>query len=311
MTTVDEQAAADLRVRGESPKKRGKAVRHPKGRSPIFDAPTPLGLTLRYATLALAVGVSVGPMLWSLSTSLKAKSEDVFSQTPQFLPAHPTLGNYHEVSRDVPIWHFATNSIIVAILCVGGNLVGTTLAGYALARLDFRFKKLVVALFMATLVLPGEATIISQYQVITNMGFGDTLLGVALPTMIGPVNVLLMRNAFAAIPQEVEDAAVIDGATVVQRLRYVGLPNVKGMLAVIAILTFIGAWDDFLWPLLVVQSPDKLTLTVGLSYLQGQFSADPRTIAAGTMIALVPILVLFTALQRHFFKGVGEGAVKG
>jgi multiple sugar transport system permease protein len=143
------------------------------------------------------------------------------------------------------------------------------------------------------------------------MGLGNSLLGVALPAMIGPVNVLLMRNAFTAIPQEIEDAAIIDGATVLQRLRYVGLPNVKGILAVISILTFIGAWDDFLWPLLVITTPDKQTLTIGLAYLQGQFSADPRTIAAGAMIALVPILVLFATLQRYFFKGVGEGAVKG
>jgi multiple sugar transport system permease protein len=153
--------------------------------------------------------------------------------------------------------------------------------------------------------------VISQYQTVTRLGFGNSLLGVALPSMIGALNVLLMRNAFLAIPAELEDAAVLDGANVWQRLRYLGLPSAKGTLSVIAILTFIAAWDDFLWPLLVLQSPDKLTLTVGLSYLHSVFSADPRTMAAGTMIALVPVLVLFTALQRFFFRGVGEGAVKG
>jgi len=314
MTAIHERTAAGLGGGPQTPpEKRGKAVRHHdrRGRSPLFDAPTPLGMVLRYSTLVVVLVIAVGPMLWSLSTSLKSKSEDIFTQTPHFLPAHPTFGNYGEVNRAIPIWHFATNSVIVAVLCVGGNILGATFAGYALARLEFRGKKLVVGLFLATLVLPGEVTIISQYQVITNMGLGDTLLGVALPSMVGGVNVLLMRNAFSSIPQEIEDAAIIDGATVLQRLRHIGLPNVKGILSVIAILSFIGAWDDFLWPLLVVQTPDKLTLTVGLSYLQGQFSADPRTIAAGSMIALIPILVLFVALQKHFFKGVGEGAVKG
>jgi multiple sugar transport system permease protein len=277
----------------------------------VFDAPTPLGLTLRYTTLTIVLLITIGPMLWELSTSLKSPIEDVFSATPQFLPQHPTLHNYDLVAQTIPIWHFAENSVIVAVLGVGGNLVGATAAGYALARLRFRGRGLVTGLFLSTLVLPGEVTIISQYQTVSRLGFGDSLIGVALPGMIGAINVLLIRNAFRSIPDELEDAAVIDGANVWQRIRFIGLPNIKGILSVVAILTFIGAWDDFLWPLLVLQSPNKLTLTVGLSYLQGEFSADPRTIAAGAMIALVPILVLFAILQRYFFRGVGEGAIKG
>ncbi|WP_327070417.1 carbohydrate ABC transporter permease [Kitasatospora sp. NBC_01250] len=280
-------------------------------RSPVFDAVTPLGLTARYLTLLVILAVTVGPMLWELSTSLKSAFEDVYTATPQLLPHHPTFANYGKVARAVPIGHFALNSIIVAALCVGGNLLGATAAGYALARLRFRGQRLVLGLFLSTLVLPGEVTIISQYQTVTKLGFGNSLIGVALPAMIGALNVLLMRNAFLALPADVEEAAVIDGATVWQRIRYIALPSVKGTLSVVAILTFIGAWDDFLWPLLVLQSPDKLTLTVGLSYLQNVFSADPRTLAAGAMIALLPILALFVALQRFFFRGVGEGAVKG
>ena len=280
-------------------------------RSSKFDAVTPLGLVLRYTTLIIVLVISVGPMLWELSTSLKSPIEDVFSTTPSFLPQHPTLHNYDLVAQTIPIWHFAANSCIVALLGVGGNLIGATAAGYALARLRFRGRRLVTGLFLSTLVLPGEVTIISQYQTVTRLGFGDSLIGVALPGMIGAINVLLIRNAFRSIPDELEDAAVIDGANVWQRIRYIGLPNIKGVLSVVAILSFIGAWDDFLWPLLVLQSPDKLTLTVGLSYLAGEFSADPRTIAAGAMIALVPILALFAALQRYFFRGVGEGAIKG
>ncbi|MBR7829037.1 carbohydrate ABC transporter permease [Actinospica sp. MGRD01-02] len=280
-------------------------------RSPKFDAVTPLGLTLRYTALCVVLLITIGPMLWELSTSLKSPFEDVYSSTPQLLPRHPTLHNYDLVAQTIPIWHFAENSVLVAVLGVGGNLVGATAAGYALARLRFRGRRLVTGLFLSTLVLPGEVTIISQYQTVTKLGFGDSLIGVALPGMIGAINVLLIRNAFRSIPDELEDAAVIDGANVWQRIRYIGLPNVKGILSVVAILSFIAAWDDFLWPLLVLQSPNKLTLTVGLSYLQGEFSADPRTIAAGTMIALVPILVLFAVLQRFFFRGVGEGAIKG
>lgn len=310
MTAISDRKPTDLAPAAARPRRRPlrRSRRRP---SPVFDAPTPLGLALRYTALVVVLLVTIGPMLWELSTSLKSKAEDIYTQTPHLLPQHPTLANYGEVDRAIPIWHFATNSLVVAVLCVVGNIIGTTLAGYALARLRFRGRRLVFGLFISTLMLPGEVTIISQYQTVITMGLGDTLLGVALPGMVGAVNVLLMRNAFKSIPDELEDAAIIDGANTLQRLRHIGLPNVKGILSVIAILTFIGAWDDFLWPLLVLQTPDKLTLTVGLSYLQGQFSADPRTIAAGAIVALVPILVLFVTLQRHFFKGVGEGAVKG
>jgi multiple sugar transport system permease protein len=265
----------------------------------------------RYVLLVIVLAISVGPLLWELSTSLKSVTENVYSATPQFIPKHPTLSNYTKVAHTIPVWRFAGNSVIVAVLNVGGNVLGATIAGFALARLEFRGRKLVFGLFLATLVLPGEVTIISQYQTVIDLGLANSLLGVALPAMIGTLNVLLMRNAFMAIPAEIDEAAVIDGATVLQRLRYIGVPAVKGTISIIAILSFIGAWDDFLWPLLVLQSPGKLTLTVGLAYLQSTFSVDPRTIAAGAVIALVPILALFVALQRFFFSGVGEGAVKG
>ena len=281
-------------------------------RSRSFNSSTKWGLAARYVLLVVVLVITVGPMVWELSTSLKSLSEDVYTTTPSFLPQHPTLSNYGRVAQVIPVVKFAGNSIIVAILDVGGNVLGASIAGFALARLNFRGRKLVLGVFLSTLVLPAEVTIVSQFQTITNLGLGNTLLGVALPNMIGAINVLLMRNAFQAIPQEIDSAAILDGANVWQRLRYIGFPAVKGILSVVAILSFIGAWDDFLWPLLVLQDPSKLTLTVGLAYLQSsQFSVDPRTLAAGTMIALLPILALFLALQRFFFRGVGEGAVKG
>lgn len=309
MTATSEQRADAVATAAGGRNSTGPGRR--RGRYRSFNSPTPAGLLGRYLTLLVVLAVSVGPLLWELSTSLKSVTEDVFTARPRFLPQHPTLDNYSKVAHTIPVWHFAENSLIVAFLNVGGNIVGASIAGFALARLEFRGRKLLFGLFLATLVLPGEVTIISQYQTIISLGLGDTLLGVALPATIGTLNVLLMRNAFMAIPAEIDAAAIVDGANVWQRLRYIGLPSVKGTLSVIALLSFIGAWDDFLWPLLVLQSPDKLTLTVGLSYLQSTFSVDPRTVAAGAMIALVPILVLFVCVQRFFFRGVGEGAVKG
>ncbi|WP_116112431.1 carbohydrate ABC transporter permease [Austwickia chelonae] len=265
----------------------------------------------RYTLLAFLAIISLGPMLYQLSTSLKSKYENVNTARPSLLPEQPTLENYIGVANVIPVWSYIGNSLVIAVMVVVGNVVGCTLAGYALSRLQFRGQKIVLWLFLSTLILPGEATIMSQFQLINTMGLTNTLHGVALPGLIGAINVLLMYNAFDQIPVELDQAAVVDGANVWQRLLYVGIPNVTGTISIIAIFSFIGAWDDFLWPLLVLQDPSMMTLTVGLAHLKGTFVNDPRLIAAGTMIALIPIVLFFAALHRFFFKGVSEGAVKG
>ncbi|GAA3427454.1 carbohydrate ABC transporter permease [Streptosporangium sandarakinum] len=276
-----------------------------------FGSPGPAELVLRYALLVLVLLLLISPFLWQLSTSLKSLHEDIYTETPSFLPKQPTLDNYAQVAETIPVWSYAVNSLVVAAIVVLGNAAGATLAGYALARLRFRGAKLLLVGFLATLVLPGEVTIISQYITVRGLGLADTLLGVALPGAIGMLNVLLMRTAFQAIPQEMDEAAVIDGATPWQRLVHIGLPNVRGMLSVITIFAFIGAWDDFLWPLIVLNDPENFTLTVGLQYLNGTFTNNPRLPAAGTMISFIPIVILFASLQRFFFRGVEEGAIKG
>ncbi|MEU8617485.1 carbohydrate ABC transporter permease [Streptomyces sp. NPDC048623] len=274
-------------------------------------APTAAEKAVRYPLLLLVLLLTVGPFLWQLSTSLKGPGEDVYSRTPGFLPDAPTLANYARVADTIPVWTYAANSLIVAAIMVLGNVVGATCAGYALARLRFRGARLALGLFLATLVLPGEVTLVSQYVTVRSLGLTDTLLGVALPGAVAMLNVLLMYTAFRSVPPELDAAALVDGANAWQRLVHVALPNVRGMLSVVVIFTFIAAWDDFLWPLIVLNDPGRYTLTVGLQYLDGTFTANPRLIAAGTMIAFLPIVAVFAALQRFFFKGVEEGALKG
>ncbi|MEH3090321.1 MAG: carbohydrate ABC transporter permease [Microbacterium arborescens] len=276
-----------------------------------FGSLRPGEIVARYALLVFVLFISIGPFLWQLSTSLKSTSEDIYTRIPQLWPSQPTLDNYARVMDAIPVMQFIGNSLFVAVFAVGGNVVFSTLAGFALSRLRFRGRKIVIGLFLATLILPGEATIIANFVTIRNLGLADTLLGVALPGMVATLNVLLMYNAFRVLPDEIDQAAIIDGANALQRFWSVSLPSVKGTVAVIAIFSFIGAWDDFLWPLIVLTSPDQFTLTIGLQYLSGTFSNDQRMIAAGSMIAFIPIAIVFAVLQRHFFKGVEEGGVKG
>ena len=276
-----------------------------------FGTITPTEKVVRYTLMIIMLFVAMGPFLWQLSTSLKSHSEDIYTSSLSFIPKDPTLENYVAAGQTIPVWRYIFNSLKVAAFTVGGNVIFATMAGFALGKMKFKGRGFVAGLFLGVLVLPGEATIVSQFVTIRNFGLADTLLGVALPGMVGALNVLLMWNAFRQIPKEIDEAAVMDGANVWQRLWHISLPGVRGTLAVIAIFSFIGAWDDFLWPLIVLTTPDSFTLTIGLQYLAGTFSTDQRIIAAGTMIAFIPIAILFGSLQRFFFKGVEEGGVKG
>lgn len=271
----------------------------------------PWQLVLRYVLLLAVLVLTVGPFLWQLSTSLKGPGEDIFSSPPKFFPSDPTLDNYSRVADTIPVWDYAFNSLKVAAANVVTNCVGAALAGYALARLRYRGRGAATLAFILAMLVPVEGIIIAQFTTMRDLGLNNTLLGVLLPGSIGAMNVLLMRNAFLNLPREVEEAAFVDGANVWQRFLRIALPSVKGTLAVVAIFAFMGSWDDFLWPLIVLSDPENFTLTIGLNYLHGTFANDERLVAAGTIIAVLPLIVLFAGLQRFFFRGVGEGAVKG
>ncbi|MER5543982.1 carbohydrate ABC transporter permease [Streptomyces sp. CG4] len=268
-------------------------------------------LVWRYLLLLGVLALTVGPFLWQLSTSLKGPTEDIYGSPPSLLPAHPTLHNYTRVADTIPVWDYALNSLKVATANVVTNCVGSALAGYALARLRFRGRRGTTLAFVLAMLVPVEGIVIAQFTTMRELGLNNTLIGVVLPGAIGAMNVLLMRGAFRALPYEIEEAAYVDGANVWQRFLRIALPSVKGTLAVVAIFAFMGAWDDFLWPLIVLSDPSKFTLTIGLNYLHGTFANDERIVAAGTVIAVAPLIALFACLQRYFFRGVGEGAVKG
>ncbi|RAJ36822.1 carbohydrate ABC transporter membrane protein 2 (CUT1 family) [Kitasatospora sp. SolWspMP-SS2h] len=269
------------------------------------------GLAGRYLLLALVFALTVGPFLWQLSTSLKGNGERVFGYPPQLLPARPTLHHYAEVLDTVPVLHYAGNSLVVALGSVLTNCLLGSMAGYALARMKFRGRGTAAGIFLATMIIPFESIMVSEFLVARSLHLTDTLLGVMIPGAASGLSVMLMRNAFRRLPAEVEEAAVLDGAGEWTRFWRIALPSVRGTLAAVAIFSFVFSWDDFLWPLVSLSDQSKYTLTVGIQYLSGTFTNDQRVIAAGTMMAVVPLLALFFALQRFFFRGVGEGAVKG
>jgi len=261
--------------------------------------------------LAFVLLLLVGPFLWQLLTSLKGPGESIYTYPPQPLPQDPTLVNYGRVAETIPVFRYIANSLVVAVVSMVTNCLFGAMAGYALARFRFGGRKLATFAFVATIIIPFEVILVSVFLTARSLGLVDTLAGVVLPTAVTGLSILVMRTAFLALPREVEEAAVIDGAGDWQRFWRIGLPSVRGSVAVVAIFSFVFAWDDFLWPLVVLKSPDMFTLTVGIQYLSGTFTSDQRVVAAGTMVAVVPLLLLFFLLQRWFFRGIGEGAVKG
>ncbi|MCY0952010.1 carbohydrate ABC transporter permease [Streptomyces sp. H27-S2] len=266
------------------------------------------GLAGRYAALLLMLVVMLGPIVWQFLTSIRGRTENVYDG---MLPSQPTLDNYVRVAESFPLLQYAGNTLVVAALAVSSNTLFAAMGGYALSRAAWKGRKVVFTLLVATLMFPFESVMISMFLTVREMGLVDTLIGVWLPGAVSVLNVMIMRSAFLAVPREVEEAAVLDGANEWTRFARVFLPSAKGALAVVCLTSFMGAWDDFLWPLLVLTDSDNYTLQLGLKTLAGATTVnDQRLIAAGAMAALIPMVLLFLALQRFFFKGVGEGAVK-
>lgn len=266
------------------------------------------GLAVRYAVLLLVLVLMVGPIVWQFLTSVRGRTENVYDG---LLPSQPTFDNYLRVAESFPLAQYVGNTLVVALLAVASNTLFAAMGGYALSRAGWKGRRAVFTVLVATLMFPFESVMISMFLTVRGMGLVDTLVGVWLPGAVSVLNVMIMRAAFLAVPREIEEAAVLDGAGEWTRFTRVFLPGARGALAVVCITSFMGAWDDFLWPLLVLTDSDHYTLQLGLKTLAGATTtSDQRIVAAGAMTALVPMVLLFLLLQRFFFKGVGEGAVK-
>ncbi|HEY8981862.1 MAG TPA: carbohydrate ABC transporter permease, partial [Streptomyces sp.] len=202
----------------------------------------PRELVVRYLLLLFVLGITVGPLVWQLLSSLKGAGEDVFGAGASLIPRHPTLNAYRQVFDQVPVWTYIRNSVVVVILSVGSQLLFSTLAGYMLSKPAWKGRGLVWVLLMASMMFPFESIMVSLFLSVRDLGLVDNLVGVWLPGFVAAINVLIMRAAFLAVPREIEDAAMLDGAGEWKRFRYLYLPSAYGALLVVTINTFISAW---------------------------------------------------------------------
>ena len=266
---------------------------------------------LWYAVFALIALITVFPFAWILLTSFKGPGDILFAVPPPVIPHDWTLANYGKVLAALPVPRFFLNSILVSVTLTALNVLVTSLAAYPLAKMQFRGRDAIFYLLLATLIVPVQLTYVPSFVLAVNVfGYYDSLPALVFPNLASAFNIFLMRQAFRGVPNDLIDAARVDGARELRIWWQVLMPIVRPSLAAVAIFTFVTSWNDFLWPSLMLHTRDEMTLPVGLAALQGYFSSDFRSIAAGVTLTVVPILIFFVAVQRYFVRGLA-GAVKG
>ncbi|WP_033374374.1 carbohydrate ABC transporter permease [Spirulina subsalsa] len=265
-------------------------------------------------TYLLLSGIAIAmlfPLLWLVSTAFKSPTEPIFGFPPPLIPQNPTLRNFQIVWETYPFATYLLNSVVVAVLTVALNLLFCSLAAYPLARLEFKGRDFIFALIVSTIMIPFQIVMIPLFILTVQLGLRNTYLGIIFPSIASAFGIFLLRQAFQGVPKELEEAARIDGTSELGIWWHVMIPAVRPALVTLAIFVFIGSWSDFLWPLIVIDQPDYYTLPLGVATLAGTFSLDWRLMAAGSVISIVPVLLVFVFAQRYIIPTDAGSGVKG
>jgi len=264
-----------------------------------------------YAFLVVGLVLMVGPFLWMLLGSIKPEA-DFLTSTPSILPSVPTADNYGRLFDQLDFPRFFFNSSVIAIAVTVGTLVFCPMLGYALAKLPWRGKRLVMGLVLATLMVPAGITLIPNFILMSNLGLVNSYPGLILPFLAGPFGVFLLRQFMLGIPDELLEAARMDGANEFRIFWSVVMPIATPVLATLGILTFLGSWNNFLYPLVMATEPQMYTLPVALAtFATGQYQADHGMLMAGSVILVLPVLIVFILFQRWITEGIATTGLKG
>ncbi len=269
-----------------------------------------LGKILIYFLLTLGALMMIVPFVWMVSTSLKSQQQ-LFAWPPQWFPNPVMWNNYSEVYNRINFGVYGWNTIKITVAVTIGRLIFCSMAGYGFARMKFPGKNFLFILVLATMMISAQITIIPNFIIMRYLKLTDTHLGVILPQLADGFSIFLMRQFFLTFPYELEDAAKLDGCNQFKFFIRILLPNSKPILATLAVMTFQSVWNDFLWPLVMLTSPEKRTLAVGLSYLVGQYTTRWDLQMAGSVLTVLPILILFFLLQKYFVQSIKMTGLKG
>lgn len=263
-----------------------------------------------YLIMILAALTVLVPLAWIILTSLKTLPE-TYVWPPKWVPAVPQWKNYVTIMKRAPFARYYLNSVMVATLATVGNTFFTSLGGYALAKFDFRGRNLMYMLVLATMMIPTQVTIVPAYVVLRTLKLTNTLQGLILPLLTTGFSIFLMRQFCLSIPGDLIDSGRVDGASEFQIYRKIVLPELRPALASVAIFTFMTAWNDFMWPLIVVDSPKLRTIPLGLAMLKSDQIAQWHLLMTGTVYSSIPVLIVFAIMQRQFIQGITLTGIKG
>jgi len=269
-----------------------------------------LSKTAAYILLTVGALVMIIPFVWMLSTSLKDQQQ-LFAWPPSWLPNPFIWKNYTDVWTRINFSLYGWNTIKITVAVTIGRLILCSMAGYGFARMKFPGKDFLFMLTLATMMISSQITIVPNFIIMRYLGLVDTHFGVILPQLADGFSIFLMRQFFLTFPYELEDAAKLDGCNPLMFYLRILIPNSKPILATLAVMTFQGVWNDFLWPLVMLTSPAKRTLAVGLSYLVGQYTTRWDLQMAGSVLTVLPILLLYFVLQKYFVQSIKMTGLKG
>ncbi len=272
---------------------------------------TPLRIT---GVVVLHVVVIVGallmffPFLWTIITSITPGAG--LSVTPALIPENPTLDAYRQLFEERPFARVILNSLLLAAITTAVQLVTSSTAGYAFSRLPFRGQTAVFAVYLATMMIPLQVLIVPLFVELKTFGLLNTYLGALLPTFASAFGIFLLRQAINQVPRELDEAATIDGAGHFRIFFSIVLPNIRPALATLVVFAFMGSWNSFLWPLVVLRAPELQTLPIALAGLQGQYVSEWDVIMAGSVVSVIPMLAIYIFAQKYVIQGVASSGIK-
>ncbi len=269
-----------------------------------------LGSAGYYIVAVLLAVIALVPFVWMISTSLKSRGA-LMSIPIEWIPAEPTLDAYGEVFSRFPFLKTIGNSLFITCSFTLLTIISASMAAFAFAKIRFRGSRLVLGLYLATMMIPTQVTMIPLFVVMNKLGLIDSYASVILPGIFKPFAVFMLVQQMRAIPNDFLDAARIDGAGIFQVYRRIALPMCAPTIATLAVTTFMESWNDYLWPLLMLTDRNKMTLPIALSTLNGQYNTEYNVLMAGSLISMIPIVIIYLCAQKQFKNGLMAGGIKG
>lgn len=269
-----------------------------------------LGTTGYYVISVLIAVVSMIPFLWMISTSLKSQGA-IMTIPIQWIPENPNLDAYVDVFSKFNFLRTVGNSLFISVTFTLITLISSAMAAFAFAKINFATSNLLLKVYLATMMIPTQVTMIPLFVVMNNLGLIDNYASVILPSIFRPFAVFMLVQQMRTIPADYLDAARVDGANIFQVFRKVALPMCRPTLATLMVTTLMESWNDYLWPLLMLTDRKKMTLPIALATLQGTYNPQYNVLMAGSLISMIPIILIYIAAQKNFKNGMMAGGIKG